>query len=47
MASPADDALKTAQLTILKKIAAAEKNPARLTRLDARMAAVKAEPVAH
>lgn len=37
---PAADALKTAQLAILKKMADGEKNPGRLERLTARMAAV-------
>lgn len=41
--SSAEDALKTAQLTILKQIAAAEKNPGRLARLEARMSKVQAE----
>lgn len=37
---PAADAFKTAQLAILKKMADGEKNPGRLERLNARMAAV-------
>ncbi len=43
VASSAADAMKTAQLAILKKIAAIEKNPGRLARLNGRMAAVSAE----
>ena len=39
---PAGDALATAQLAVLKKIAQAEKNPATLGRLKARMAEVSA-----
>lgn len=35
---PAEDALKTAQLAILTKMASAEKNPGRLERLNTRMA---------
>lgn len=43
----AADAMKTAQIAILKKIAAGEKNPGRLERLTARMAAVNAEASVH
>jgi hypothetical protein len=38
----ADDAFKTAQLAILKKLAATEKNPGKLERIKTRMAAVDA-----
>lgn len=47
LASTAEDAFKTAQLAILKKIASTEKNPGRLERLNARMAAVNADSTAH
>jgi hypothetical protein len=43
VATTAADAMKTAQVAILKKIAATEKNPGRLERLNARMAAVSAD----
>ena len=39
----AADAMKTAQVAILKKIAAIEKNAERLGRLNARIAAVEAD----
>jgi hypothetical protein len=39
----AEDALKVAQITILKKIADQEKNPGRAARLNARIAKVQAE----
>jgi len=41
--SSADSAMKTAQVAILKKFAAAEKNAGRLARLNARLAAVEAD----
>jgi hypothetical protein len=41
--SSAEDALKTAQVAILKKITAQEKNPGRLARAEARIAKVLAE----
>ena len=42
----AEDAFKTAQIAILKKIAADEKNPARLERLKTRIAKVDSENTA-
>lgn len=39
---PADDALKVAQLTVLRKMAQSENNPAKLSRLKERMAEVGA-----
>ncbi|MFL6657582.1 MAG: S41 family peptidase [Massilia sp.] len=47
VASSAGDAMKTAQVAILKKIAAGEKNPGRLARLTARIVAVEADNGAH
>ncbi len=44
--SSAADAMKTAQIAVLKKFAAAEKNAGRLARLNARIAAVDAESAA-
>ncbi len=43
---PAEDALKTAQLAILKKFAATEKNPGRLERIKGRIAKVDSENTA-
>lgn len=41
--STAEDALKTAQTTILQKMVAAEKNPGRVARLNGRISKVQAE----
>lgn len=43
IASTAEDAMKTAQVAILKKFATTEKDPNRLARLNARIAKVQAE----
>lgn len=43
VSSSADEAMKTAQVAILKKIAAAEQNPQRLGRINARIAKVDSE----
>jgi hypothetical protein len=43
VSSSAGDAMKTAQIAILKKIAGAEKNPSRLARINDRIAKVDAE----
>ncbi len=43
ISSTAEDALKTAQTAILKKMAAAEKNPGRIARLNGRITKVQAE----
>lgn len=43
---PAEDAMKTAQIAILKKMAASEKNPAKLGRINDRIAKVDSENTA-
>jgi hypothetical protein len=47
VSTTAADALKTAQVTILKQLAATEKNPAKLGRINDRIAAVNAGTSAH
>ena len=47
MASSAANAMVAAQVAILQKMAVVESNPARLGRLNARIAAVQAETAAH
>ncbi|MES2316999.1 MAG: S41 family peptidase [Pseudomonadota bacterium] len=46
MSVPAEDAMKTAQIAILKKLAGKEKNPGRLERINARIAKVGSENTA-
>ena len=43
VAVKAEDAMKTAQVSVLNKMLASEKDPAKVTRLNARIAAVQAE----